>query len=99
MSMSDVKRYLPSQIPSCSYNAPEYVLAADFDRLRAENDAHEAALLADIGTLRADNERLRGALGHAARMLRGETEVLDQGDAYDRALDILDAALAAKGAE
>jgi len=38
MSMSDVKRYLPSQIPSCSYNAPEYVLAADFDRLRAENE-------------------------------------------------------------
>ena len=69
-------------------------VVADRDALRAENDAHEAALLADIGTLRAENERLWGTLGHAARMLRGETEVLDQGDAYDRALDILDAALA-----
>jgi hypothetical protein len=52
------------------------------------------ALQAEIDAIRAENERLRGALGHAARMLRGETEVLDQGDAYDRALDILDAALA-----
>lgn len=50
--MSDVKRYLPSQIPSCSYNAPEYVLAADFDRLRAENNTLRAAIEAHNANLK-----------------------------------------------
>jgi hypothetical protein len=44
--MSEVKRWIKTQIPSYSYNAPEYVLASDFDRLRAENARLREALTA-----------------------------------------------------
>ena len=49
--MSEVKRWLASQIPPCSYNAPEYVEATEFDRLRAANERQ-----------RAESTRLREAL-------------------------------------
>ena len=34
--MSEVKRWIKTQIPSYSYNAPEYVLASDYDAKAAE---------------------------------------------------------------
>ena len=42
--MSEVKRWIKTQIPSCNYNAPEYVLASDYDALKAENERLAAAL-------------------------------------------------------
>ena len=42
--MSEVKRWIKTQIPSCSYNAPEYVLASDYDAIKAENERLREAL-------------------------------------------------------
>jgi len=49
--------------------------------------------LAEIERLRAERDALRYVIGQAARILRGEG-VEDQGEAYDKAQRLLDAALA-----
>lgn len=54
--------------------------------------------LQENAKLRRENERLRGALDRAARTLRGETGCEDQGQAYDTAQRIIDAALAGERA-
>jgi hypothetical protein len=42
--VGEVKRWIKTQIPSCSYNAPEYVLASDYDVKAAECERLAAAL-------------------------------------------------------
>ena len=56
--MSEVKRWIKTQIPSYSYNAPEYVLASDYDAKAAECER----LRATVARLDAEVEKLRGLL-------------------------------------
>ena len=48
-----VRRWLKTQIPSCNYNAPEYVLASDYDAAIAAKDAEIARLREGLGKIHA----------------------------------------------
>ena len=86
--MSEVKRWIKTQIPSYFYDAPEYVLASDFDAKAAECER----LRIEVDRLEAENARLAidiSEITKAAEVwLRRRNEIASQRDRLAAALRV-----------